>query len=79
MSELRPATANPVQIQPASPTSARRRYLTILFADLVGSTPICEGMEEAEDYREIRRIVEEVFEQVIPRYGGLALQIIGDE
>lgn len=59
----------------ASP--ARRRYLTILFSDLVGSTRLA-GMMEAEDYAHLLNQLASTYQTIIPQFGGTVVQISGD-
>ncbi len=61
---------------PATPVS-ERRVASVLFADLVGFTPLSES-RDAEDVREL---LSQYFEQcrtVIGRYGGTVEKFIGD-
>lgn len=63
---------------PAQPAeSKRRRYLTMLFSDLVGSTTLAQSME-AESYAEILHAIREVYQSVIPKLGGTVVRIQGD-
>lgn len=58
-------------------TSTRRRYLSILFADLSDSTRLAATME-AEHYAEILNALRQASRQVIPRHGGRIAQLLGD-
>lgn len=51
--------------------------MTILFADLSGSTRIATGME-AEDFAELLGELRAVFERVIPHHGGTIVRMDGD-
>ncbi|MET0773130.1 MAG: adenylate/guanylate cyclase domain-containing protein, partial [Candidatus Limnocylindrales bacterium] len=72
---------------PAEPAAARapgvpateveRRLVSVLFADLVGSTSTAEG-RDPEEVREALTRYFEVAEQVIGRYGGTVEKFIGD-
>ncbi|MHA6720340.1 ATP-binding protein [Sphingomonas sp. RS6] len=54
-----------------------RRYLTILFADLSGSTAIANQLE-AEEYDEILALLRRAYETVVAAHGGAVAQISGD-
>ncbi len=56
---------------------AERRQLTILFCDLVGSTPLSEQLDP-EDYRSVITNYHEVAEHVIRKNGGHVAQYLGD-
>ncbi|MGI8727261.1 MAG: adenylate/guanylate cyclase domain-containing protein [Solirubrobacterales bacterium] len=63
---------------PGGPVAAaERRFVTVLFADLVGFTP----MSEQHDPEEVRDLLSRYFEfarQVIEGYGGTVEKFIGD-
>jgi class 3 adenylate cyclase len=54
-----------------------RRYLTILFSDLVGSTALSQTLE-AEDYAALLGSVRKILEQVISLFGGTIIREQGD-
>jgi predicted ATPase/class 3 adenylate cyclase len=56
---------------------AERRQLTVMFCDLVGSTPLSERLDP-EDLREIVHAYQETAAQVIQRYNGHIAQYLGD-
>jgi class 3 adenylate cyclase/tetratricopeptide (TPR) repeat protein len=56
---------------------AERRQLTILFCDLVGSTPLSEQLDP-EDYRSVITNYHQVAEKVIQKNGGHVAQYLGD-
>ena len=56
---------------------ARRRYLTLLFADLTGSTRLGAALE-AEHYGSILDALGAVYRDVIPRHGGVVSRVQGD-
>src|SRR3989442_8131494 len=69
--------------QDAAPAAVReapaseRRLVSVLFADLVGFTPL----SESRDAEEVRELLSRYFEQartVIERYGGTVEKFIGD-
>jgi class 3 adenylate cyclase/tetratricopeptide (TPR) repeat protein len=58
-------------------SSGRRRYLTLLFADLSGSTQLAETMDP-EHYAELLGAFRERCHEIIPRYQGRIASIQGD-
>jgi len=88
---LATAPANGVQAPGAAPTSvggtvdrgdrgdreAERRTISVLFADLVGSTAAAEG-RDPEDTREALSTYFSLARDVIERYGGTVEKFIGD-
>src|SRR5713226_517563 len=58
-------------------TSAERRQLTVMFCDLVGSTPLSEKLDP-EELREVILAYQEVCAQVIRRFEGHLARYIGD-
>jgi class 3 adenylate cyclase/tetratricopeptide (TPR) repeat protein len=66
---------------PAGPSAAapvaERRVCSVLFADLVGFTPLSEH-RDPEQVRELLSRYFEVARQVIGRYGGVVEKFIGD-
>ncbi len=56
---------------------AERRQLTILFCDLVGSTPLSEQLDP-EDYRSVITNYHQIAEHVIRKNGGHVAQYLGD-
>ncbi|HEU4528499.1 MAG TPA: adenylate/guanylate cyclase domain-containing protein [Actinomycetota bacterium] len=69
---LRPAAA-----EAPSATSTERRLVSVLFADLVGSTTLAEG-RDAEDVRELLSSYFDAARSVVERHGGLVEKFIGD-
>lgn len=57
--------------------AARRHYLTLLFADLSGSTRLCAELE-TEIYAQLLGALEAVYRRVLARHGGLLARIQGD-
>lgn len=55
----------------------RRRYLTILFADLSHSAHLVANME-AEDYADLAAGLRQTCESIINRHGGRVVQVVGD-
>ncbi len=78
-----PATADvqPIQVlpPPASPQApdAERRQLTVMFCDLVDSTPLASQLDP-EDLREVVRAYQETAATVIQRFDGHIAQYLGD-
>jgi class 3 adenylate cyclase len=62
---------------PGSAPIAERRLVSVLFADLVGSTALAEG-RDAEETRELLSRYFELAREVIARYGGTVEKFIGD-
>src|SRR6185503_405182 len=71
-------------IAPGAPGNARadapvaeRRLVSVLFADLVGSTPFAAS-HDSEDVREVLSRYFDMASDVIGRYGGTIEKFIGD-
>src|SRR4051794_24363227 len=65
----------PSQTQPGA--AAERRLVSVLFADMVGSTTLSEH----RDPEEVRELLSEYFERcrtLIERFGGTVVKFIGD-
>ncbi len=64
---------------PASPAQAggQRRYVTVLFSDVSGSSEHAERLE-AEDYSALLAAFREIARDVIPRHGGSIARLQGD-
>ena len=67
--ELPPAMSHPAE--------AERRQLTVLFCDLVDSTPLASQLDP-EDLREVVRAYQETCAKVIARFEGHIAQYLGD-
>ena len=79
-----PATreAQPTQAEPPLPTEpptpdAERRQLTVMFSDLVESTPLAERLDP-EDLREVVRAYQQVCANAVSRYDGHIAKYMGD-
>jgi class 3 adenylate cyclase len=74
----RPPAAGPVATPgaPAGPT-LERRLVTVLFADLVGSTAMAEG-QDVEAVRDLLGRYYELCREIVDRYGGTIEKFIGD-
>jgi class 3 adenylate cyclase/predicted ATPase len=57
--------------------TAQRRHMTVLFCDLVESTPLA-GSLDAEDFREVLSGYQEACVRAIERFDGYAARFIGD-
>ncbi|MCI4427703.1 MAG: adenylate/guanylate cyclase domain-containing protein [Burkholderiales bacterium] len=67
----------PHQFDAGLDANGRRRYLTVLFSDLSGSTRLGELME-AESYAETLLHFRQLCREIIPRHGGRIARIQGD-
>src|SRR6266481_2555927 len=67
--------ASPLSTSPTP--EAERRQLTVMFCDLVDSTPLA-GRLDPEDYRDMVRAYQKVCTEVIRRYEGHTAQLLGD-
>ena len=56
---------------------AERRQLTVLFCDLVGSTPLAEQLDP-EDLREVVQAYQTTCTAVVHRFGGYTARYVGD-
>src|SRR5262245_22131914 len=59
------------------PSEAARRQLTVMFCDLVGSTPLSEHLDP-EELREVVRAYQETCTAVIHRFDGYIARYVGD-
>ncbi len=64
-------------LQAPSSSDGERKLVTMLFADIVGSTAAAERLDP-EDWREIISGVHRGISQAIERYGGTVIQLLGD-
>ncbi|MGZ8626292.1 MAG: adenylate/guanylate cyclase domain-containing protein [Actinomycetota bacterium] len=62
---------------PATAAATERRLVSVLFADLVGSTTLAEN-RDAEDVRELLSSYFDAARSVVERHGGLVEKFIGD-
>ena len=67
------ASAAPASAEPVS----ERRFVTVLFADLVGFTP-CSETRDAEEVRELLSRYFDTCRRLIELYGGTVEKFIGD-
>jgi predicted ATPase/class 3 adenylate cyclase len=71
-----PQKAKPVD-QHSLGHGAERRHLTVMFCDLVGSTPLSIDLE-LEDFRKVIRSYQNTCVPIIEHYGGVVSRYIGD-
>jgi class 3 adenylate cyclase len=64
----------PVESRPAE---AERRQLTVMFCDLVGSTPLAEQLDP-EDLRAVVQAYQTTCTAVVHRFGGYIARYVGD-
>jgi predicted ATPase len=72
-----PSNDAPAPLAPDPSAVADRRQLTIMFADLVGSTRLSTVLE-AEDLRELNRDFQEQARAAIEQFGGFVARYMGD-
>lgn len=69
------------QLAPGSASSARdeaeRRQVTVMFADLVGSTALSTGMDP-EDLREVISAYQKCVAETVLHFGGFVARYVGD-
>jgi len=71
-------TASPPQIEPPRVSAqGERRYLTVLFCDLVGSTEIAARLDP-EEWRETVAAYHSAAAEAVTRYGGHVAKYLGD-
>ncbi|GAA4357700.1 hypothetical protein GCM10023165_51940 [Variovorax defluvii] len=61
----------------AGPGAPGRRYVALLFADLSHSTELAGAME-AEDYAALLSALRHVYQEAIPKHGGVVVRVQGD-
>ncbi len=66
-----------LRTQIGAPSNEERRIVTILFADIVGSTSLAEKLDP-EDWRQIVAAVHTMAGLVVQRYDGTVVQYLGD-
>jgi class 3 adenylate cyclase/tetratricopeptide (TPR) repeat protein len=71
------AIAAPATATPSPEAAAQRRLVTVLFADLVGFTPLSES-RDAEEVRELLSRYFDTCRRLIDVYGGTVEKFIGD-
>src|SRR6202048_4085323 len=71
------APASPAPLPPPRTDSAERRQLTVMFCDLVGSTPMSSRLDP-EDLREVIAAYHRAVAEVITRLDGFVSRYMGD-
>ena len=74
---IQPTPAPTTRIEPKTPDAAERRHVTVMFADLVGSTALSELMDP-EDLREVISAYQNCVAQTVHRFGGFVAKYMGD-
>ena len=64
-------------VEPKTRDAPERRYVTVLFSDLVGSTAL-SGRLDPEDLREVISAYQTCVAEVIARFGGFVAKYMGD-
>ena len=72
----RPSTATPIAA-PVAEAVGERRYLTVLFCDLVGSTGISAQLD-AEDWRDLVGVYVDAASAAVTEMGGHVAKKLGD-
>jgi class 3 adenylate cyclase len=67
----------PIETPGASASSAERRQLTVMFCDLVGSTPLSSRLDP-EDLREVIGAYHKCVAETIGRFDGFVAKYMGD-
>ncbi|MGA9725688.1 MAG: AAA family ATPase [Candidatus Binatus sp.] len=62
---------------PSPATAGERRHLTVLFCDLVGSTPLSQQLD-AEEWREVIAQYQNAASGAVARFGGHVAKNLGD-
>ena len=76
LSDATSASSASAATQPAS-TGAERRQLTVMFCDLVGSTPLSARFDP-EDLREIVGAYQRTIAETVGRFAGFVAKYMGD-
>ena len=72
-----PASAGPQTSAPAIEATGERRYLTVMFCDLVGSTSISAGLD-AEEWRDLVGAYLDAASAAVTEMGGHVAKKLGD-
>ena len=73
-----PISSHPAQVEPALPQhGAQRRQLTVIFCDLVGSTPLSARLDP-EDLRDLIANYHKTVTAIVDSYGGFVARYVGD-
>ena len=71
------ATAAPASVVPEPPDKAERRQVTVMFADLVGSTALSARMDP-EDLRDVISAYQKCVAETVRRFDGFVAKYMGD-
>ena len=72
------ASSIPVAVtEPKTHDTAERRQVTVMFADLVGSTALSTGMDP-EDLREVISAYQKCVDETVRHFGGFVARYVGD-
>jgi len=71
------STAAPAPVSSSAPAEAERRQLTVMFCDLIGSTPLATRYDP-EDLREIERAYHRCVADTVARFSGFVAKYMGD-
>ena len=63
--------------EPAIQDAPERRYVTVLFSDLVGSTAISTRLDP-EDLRDVIAVYQRCVEETVRRFNGFIAKFMGD-
>jgi class 3 adenylate cyclase/predicted ATPase len=77
LAELAPKTQFPALPESQRLEEAERRQVTVMFADLVGSTALPTGMDP-EDLRDVFAAYSSCAEETVSKFGGTVAQYMGD-
>ena len=72
--------ARRTDVEAAAASSGERRQLTVLFCDLVGSTPLSQQLdaEEWEEWRDVLAQYQQAAAAAVTRFGGHVAKNLGD-
>ncbi len=68
---------DPLKSKHGEPATAEKRHVTVLFADLVGSTELTNRFDP-EDMRELLQNYQDAVAGAVSRYGGYVAKYLGD-
>jgi class 3 adenylate cyclase/predicted ATPase len=77
IAEFAPKPQSPAMPESRQPEEAERRQVTVMFADLVGSTALSTGMDP-EDLRDVFAAYSTCAEETVSKFGGTVAQYMGD-
>jgi class 3 adenylate cyclase len=77
LGDAAPTTPKPASSEPQPQDTAERRQVTVMFADLVGSTALSARMDP-EDLREVIAAYQKCIDRTVRRFGGYVAKYMGD-